>query len=392
MERHGIKIFFAAFVLAGAGAVPHASLAQPRVNAQPPAAEAAPIALLVDISSGQTLFERNADRRFVPASITKVMTLFLAFELMEQGKLAPAQVITLREESWEEWSGKGSTMFLPADARVKVDDLLAGIATVSANDGSIALAEGYSGSVAAWVSAMNQTARGIGMTDSYFGTPNGWPDEGKTFTTARDLARLAEAMIEGHPARYAHYIGRPQFGYNGITQPNRDPTIGRVRGADGIKTGFTNEAGYGFLGSASRDGRRLVMVIAGVERNSQRAQLSRQFLEWGFSAFDQRRIADEGQVVGTARVQGGNSLDVELVTDRPVHVNVPAGTPDGEVTATIRYDGPVRAPIAAGEKIAELEIVVPDMEPAVVPLVAREEVARAGFLRQIFNGIAGWLT
>lgn len=392
MNISGIKTLLAAIVLACAGVASHEGQARSRAPAQVPAEDEAPIALLVDLTSGQTLFERNADRRFVPASITKVMTLYQAFELMKAGNLAPGQVITMREESWKEWSRKGSTMFLPQGARVRVDDLLAGIATVSANDGSIALAEGYSGSVSAWVDAMNATARNLGMTDSHFGTPNGWPDDGATFTTARDLVRLAEAMIERHPRKYAHYIGRPQYEYNGITQPNRDPTIGRVRGADGIKTGFTNEAGFGFLGSAKRDGRRLVLVIAGVERNTQRARLSRQLLEWGFNAFDQRQIANEGEVVGSARVQGGSARRVDLIAERQVYVNVPAGTPEGDVKLTIRYDGPVRAPIEAGERMAELEIIVPDMEPATVPLIASEKVEKAGPLMRIFNGLMGWLT
>ncbi|MFL0356580.1 D-alanyl-D-alanine carboxypeptidase family protein [Erythrobacter sp. GH1-10] len=372
-------------------AMPTAAYSQTATGYGAPGENEAPIAFLIDVSSGQVLFERNADRRFIPASMTKAMTIYLAFELIEQGRLDPGQVMTVREDTWREWAGKGSTMFLPADARVRVDDLIAAIANVSANDGSIVLAEGQAGTVDAWVEEMNRHARLLGMTNSHFGTPNGWPDEGRTFTSARDLARLGEALVEQHPKKFARYVGRAGFTFNGITQPNRDPIIGRVRGADGIKTGFTNEAGFGFLGTAQRGGQRLVMVVAGIDRTAARARVSRRFIEWGFEAFERQRLFVDGALVGRARVQGGDARSVELATERTVFVNVPKGQVRA-MTINIVYDGPLRAPIEAGENIARLEILVPGMEPAIVPLVASEAVNRAGFFRRIFNGIAGWLT
>ncbi len=364
-------------------------VAQPQ-NVAAPSETEAPIALLVDVTSGQVLHARNENRRFVPASITKAMTLLLAFELMEEGNLRAEQIISLRQETWEEWSGKGSTMFLPANARVSVAELLTAIANVSANDGSVMLAEGYAGSVAKWTSLMNAKAREVGMVNSHFGTPNGWPDEGRTFTTASDLVTMAEALVTEHYALFSRFIGRPQFTYNGITQPNRDPLLGRVEGADGIKTGFTNEAGFGFLGTAERDGRRLVMVIAGVSRNSERARLSRRYIEWGFQAFDQKAIFSTGEIAGRARVQGGSTRSVELVTERDVFVNIPKDTQEAP-SARIVYDGPVRAPFAAGDEIAMLEVIVPGMEPARVPLVAAESVAEAGVISRIINGFMGWV-
>lgn len=375
----------------GAGLMAFGAQARVPDDLTVPDAEEAPIVLLVDITSGQVLYSRNADRRFIPASITKAMTIFLAFELIEEGALDPIQVYTVREDSWKEWAGKGSTMFLPEKSRVRVDDLIAAIANVSANDGAIALAEGHAGSVEAWVSAMNRKARELGMTNSHFATPNGWPDEGRTFTSARDLALLGEAMVERHPEKFARYVGRPGFRYNGIAQPNHDPLLGRVEGADGIKTGFTNEAGFGFLGTARRNGQRLVMVVAGVERGAARALISRQFIEWGFKGFERNRLFGKGTEVGKARVQDGAAQQVGLMTEREVFVNVPRDS-TGATKVTISYDGPVRAPIAAGEAIAQLEISVPGMEPAIVPLVAREDIAQAGFLRRIFNAIAGWLS
>lgn len=354
-----------------------------------PGEEEVPIALLVDITSGQVLHSRAANRRFVPASITKVMTLFTAFERIEDGKLDPRQMMTMSDDAWREWSGEGSTMWINAGDSVAVDDLLIGIANISANDAAIILAEGQAGSVSQWVAAMNAEARKLGMVNSHFGTPNGWPDEGATFTTANDLVKLAEALIRRHPDKFSHYIGRPSFAYNGIEQPNHDPLIGRLRGADGIKTGYTNEAGYGFLGTAQRGGQRLVLVVAGIDRNSVRARAARSYMEWGFSAFERERLYDEGQVVGEARVQGGSVRRIALETDRAVFVNVPQGRV-GELKASIAYDGPIRAPFERGDRIATLVIDVPGMEPARVPLLAAESVGEAGFFARIFNGIAGW--
>jgi len=350
-----------------------------------------PIALLVDISSGQVLFERNADRRFVPASITKTMTTFVAFELIQQGKLTPAQLMTTRPETWREWNGKGSTMWLNADSQVRVDDLITGIATVSANDGSIVLAEGAAGSVAGWSALMNSKARELGMTNSQFHTPNGWPDEGRTFTTARDLVKLAEAMVRRHPKKFAHYVGRPEFFWNGISQPNHDPLIGRVKGADGIKTGFTNEAGHGFLGTAQRGSQRLVMVIGSASSYGARSRNSRALMEWGFTAFHREQLFANGAKVGAARIQGGSSREVTLITDRTVRVNVPKGRTE-EMDMTIHYDGPVRAPVIAGQRVATLEVTVPDMEPARIPLIAASSVESAGFFARLWNGIAGWFS
>lgn len=364
------------------------------LSAQEPAVPSdseAPIAMLVDISSGQVLHQREANRRFVPASMTKAMTTFLAFELMAEGTLQPAQIMTIRPDTWEEWNGRGSTMWLPADARVRVDELLRGITTVSANDASMVLAEGHSGSVEAWTDAMNAKALSIGMTNSRFGTPNGWPDEGKTFTTARDLVALADAMISRHPTKFANYVGQSEFTFNDITQSNRDPMIGRVRGADGIKTGYTNESGFGFLGTAKRNGRRLVMVIAGAESQRARARLSRSYIEWGFSAFDARRLYGEGDEVSVARVQGGSSRSVALVTDRPVFMSFPEGE-DPAVRISVNYDGPLRAPIVAGSQVATLQIDVAGMEPASVPLIAKDDVAKAGIFGRLLNGFAGWVS
>ncbi len=355
-----------------------------------PSAEDAPIAYMVDLASGQVLYARDADRRFMPASITKVMTTFLAFEWMEEGRLFPQQVFSVRPDTFQKWNRVGSTMFLPHDARVSVDDLVHGVTTVSANDGAVVLAEGAAGSVEDWLTAMNAKALDIGMHDSHFATPNGWMDQGQTFTTANDLVTLGRAMISRHPSKYHHFVGATQFEYNGIRQQNHDPIAGVVPGADGIKTGFTNQSGFGFLGSAERNGRRLVMVVAGSPTGRARNASAKRFIEWGFSGFETHHLFRRGARIATARVQGGGVGRVGLRAHGPVQFSIPRGI-DPTMTLTVRYAGPLRAPIKVGEEVAELVVAVDGMPEHRVPLVAETEVFEATLLQRVFNGIGGWL-
>jgi D-alanyl-D-alanine carboxypeptidase (penicillin-binding protein 5/6) len=356
-----------------------------------PSPEAAPIAYLYDANSGQVLFAREADRRFMPASMTKVMTVFLAFEWMEQGRLFPQQVFTVRPATFAKWHHVGSTMFLPADARVTVDDLLHGITTVSANDGAVVLAEGAAGSVDDWVAAMNAKAREIGMGDTHYGTPNGWMDEGRTFTSARDLALLAQAMISRHPSKYHHFFGASGFRYNNISQRNHDPISGVVKGADGIKTGFTNQAGFGFLGAAERNGERLIMVVADSPRSRLRDPAARSLMEWGFANFDNVRLFPKDAVVAQARVQNGAAASVSLVGQRPISIAVPRGTRP-RISLAVRYEGPLQAPIKAGEQVAELVVNIEGMPQARLPLEAATDVLEANLAERILNGFRGWFT
>ena len=355
------------------------------------AAIRAPVVYLVDASNGQVLFEREADRRFVPASVTKVMTLYTAFDLMDAGQLAPHHLLPVSPEAWKQWRGRGSTMYLNVDTRVPVSDLLLGIANVSANDASYVLAEGAAGSVDSWTARMNAKARALGMNQSHFATPNGWPDEGATFTTARDLVTLASALLRVHPRKVARYTGKRQFTYAGITQSNYDPMLGRVEGADGIKTGYTNEAGFNYLGTAKRGDQRLFVVVAGADRQPDRARLARGLVEWGFSAFERKPLFAKGNTVSNAQVQNGQARSVELMADRDILLNVPQGHMN-EITMTIRYDGPLRAPIRESERGATLLIEAPDVAPAQVPLFAKESVAEAGLFARIVNAVAGWLS
>ena len=384
-----LAAFGAAAWLALASTAPGA--ARVRENVLPPVSESdAPIALLVDLTSGQVLFEREADRRFVPASITKAMTAFVAFEKMQSGAIDPRQTYTVSEATFLAWRRKGSTMFLNRGDRVTVDQLLRGVTTISANDAAVVLGEGASGSLDAWLADMNAAARKLGMRDSHFGSPNGYPDGGKTFVTANDLATLGQALVRRHPGKFRRYIGAHDFTFGGVTQPNHDPLLGTVRGADGIKTGFTYQAGFGFLGTAERSGRRLVMVVAGSDSAAQRNRAARALMEWGFAAFDSRPLFSAEQRVAEARVQDGSLVSVDLIAPHRITASLPAGS-TAQVTMHVRYDGPVRAPIAKGERIAQLHIEVDGMPDSVVPLVASQDVARAGFFDRITNAIWRWV-
>ena len=356
-----------------------------------PVAPEIPVVLLVDLSSGQTLFARDADRRFVPASVTKVMTAYSAFKLIEAGELSPSMQVTVSKEIADLWSGEGSSMFLKAGDRVTVGELLLGVTTVSGNDAAVVLSLAAVGSEDKWLALMNANAAELGMRDTHFGTPNGWPDEGRTYTSARDLARLAEAMTTRFPGLYKRYFGHRGLSYHNVAQNNHDPITGVVDGADGIKTGFTRESGYNFLGSAERGGRRLVMVVAGAPSPSLRNSTARDLIRWGFDAFESRVILPGGVPVGSARVQNGADGSVRLETGGEVLASVSPGSSDA-VKMTIRYRGPVEAPIHKGDEVAFLHVAVAGQAPHDVPLVAADSVPVANAFQRMINGIVGLVT
>ncbi|MFV0622577.1 D-alanyl-D-alanine carboxypeptidase family protein [Sphingomonas sp. ac-8] len=367
----------------------------PSVAAAPPFDTPAPVAYLQDLSSGAILYSKDADRRMPPASMAKMMTAYVAFDLIKKGDLKLDQKFQVRPETWERWHGPkaGSTMFLSVNEQVSVDDLLKGIITLSGNDACVVLAEGVAGTEESFTSLMNQRAKELGLTNSHFGTSNGWPDEGRTYVSARDLAKLASATIQNFPDLYKRFYSLESFTWgktlgagNDITQANRDPLLGRVAGADGLKTGHTEEAGYGFTGSAEQSGRRLVMVLAGLTSFNQRISESVRFMEWGFRAWRARPIAKKGKRIETADVQLGDSSTVGLVAPRDLTVTVPAGAAT-ELAGTVVYQGPIKAPIQAGQHIADLVITSPGMEPQRLPLVAEKAVDEAGFFGRAWAGL-----
>ena len=347
-----------------------------------------PVALLVDLSTGQTLFSREADRRFVPASVTKVMTAYTAFKLVREGRLNPDKQVVISPELEEKWWNEGSTMFLKAGDRVTIGQLILGITTVSANDAAVVVAQESVGTLDAWLKLMNANAAELGMRDTHFGTPNGWPDEGQTFTSARDLAILGEALVVRFPDLYRRYFGHRGMTYHEITQANHDPVTGVVDGADGIKTGYTRQAGYNFLGSAERNGRRLVMVIASAPTPAIRDKTARDLLRWGFDSFATRTVLPGQLVVGQAKVQDGATRTVRLTTASPVLASVPRGQED-DLRLSIRYRGPVEAPVKRGQRVAWLYVQSPGHPPHNIPLVAAEAVPRANAWERLVNGVTG---
>ncbi len=360
----------------------------------------APIGFLIDLSSGAVLLAKNADQRIPPASMAKMMTTEVAFELIDRGQLPLTKTCTVRPETWRQWHGPqaGSTMFLSVNEQVSVENLLHGIVTLSGNDASVVLAECIAGTEQAFVEQMNALARKLGMTNSNFGNSNGWPDEGRTYVTARDLATLARATIENHPKLYKQFYGRPSFTWGktlgsgqAITQGNRNPILGKVAGADGLKTGHTNEAGYGFTGSAEQNGRRLIGVVAGLSSWNARIQESTRLMEWGFNAWAARPLFKQGAQVAVAKVQLGDSSEVPLVAPRNLAATLPAGLASDKFQVKVRYDGPVKAPIAKGQHIADLVVSTGDTPPQTVPLVAGEAVGEAGFFTRVWVGFKSLL-
>ena len=361
----------------------------------PPFETPAKVAYLVDLSSGAVLLSKNADQRMPPASMAKMMTTNVAFELIKKGDLKLNQMCTVRPETWQKWHGPqaGSTMFLSPGEQVSVENLLNGIVTLSGNDASVVLAECIAGTEEAFVNIMNEHARALGLTGSRFGNSNGWPDEGRTYVTARDLATLARAEIENHPDLYKKFYSRSDFTWGktlgsgqAITQANRNPLLGRIPGADGLKTGHTEEAGYGFTGSADQNGRRLIMVVAGLDSFNQRIEESVKLMSWGFNAWQSKPLYKAGTTVGSAQVQMGSDDEVALVAPRNLAVTIPAGILSKVTSTRIRYQGPVKAPIAKGQHIADLVVTTTEGEQ-VTPLVAAAAVEEAGFFTRAWIGL-----
>ncbi|WP_174292004.1 D-alanyl-D-alanine carboxypeptidase family protein [Sphingomonas bacterium] len=371
------------------------ALATPAIAEAPPFETVAPIAYLEDMSSGAVLYQRDADRRMPPASMAKMMTVYVAFDMIRHGELKLDQMMTVRPETWKKWHGAqaGSTMFLSTGESVSVANLLYGIVTLSGNDACVVLAEGIAGSEEAFVARMNQKAQEIGLKNSHFGTSNGWPDNGVTYVTARDLAHLAEATIGTFPQFYKQFYSRRDFtwgktmgGNAPITQANRDPLLGHVTGADGLKTGHTDEAGYGFTGSAEQNGRRLVMVMAGMPTYGARAEESIKFMDWGFRAWQAKPLVAQGRQVATAEVQMGRSSSIGLVAGKPLTVTLPGGLSPA-LAAKVVYDGPIKAPIKAGDHLADLVVTSPGLPDQHLPLVAANDVAAAGFFGRAWAGL-----
>lgn len=375
---------------AGDAHAKNASASRPLYSTQ------APIVLLKDMDSGAILFSRGSDRRFAPASMAKVMTAYVVLDLIKKGELPRDRIFTVDAATWKKWNGSngGSTMFLRSGEKISVDELLKGLVTVSGNDAAAVLAVGIDGSEETFVKRMNAMASKIGMISSKFGTPNGWPDGGVTKVSAADLVLLADRLIRDHPDGYARYFSIPKLQHGKspdgkpIIQPNRNPILGHFAGADGLKTGHTAEAGYCFLGSAKRSGRRLIMVVAGMDSEKARRDEAERLMTWGFEQWEGRELVPAGAKVGWIDVGRGKAPTVTAEPGIIVRMTVPKGY-SGGFRAVMRSRTPITAPVMRGTPIADLIITPDGLPPQTTPLLAAYDVdaggwwarARTGFYR-----------
>lgn len=344
--------------------------------------------ILLDVGTGTVLLGKSADEHMPTSSMSKTLTLYLVFDALKHGQLKLEDEIPVSEKAWRM---EGSKMFIKVGSRVKAEDLIRGVAIQSGNDATVALAEALAGTEEAFVERMNQKAQELGMKNSHFMNASGWPDP-EHYSTPRDLALLAQHLLQDFP-EYYHYFGEKEFTFNKIHQPNRDPLLGKVAGADGIKTGHTEVAGYGLIGSASRDGRRLVLVMNGLQTEKARAEEGARLLEWGFRNFENKKIVAAGEEVSEAEVWLGQTAGVPLVAEKDVTVVLPVAR-RSDLRMTVNYTGPLEAPVKSGTAVGKLRIVIPDQEPVEVNLLAGRDVARKGIfgrvgarLHYLLNGV-----
>lgn len=338
-------------------------------------------AILIDYDTGQILFEKDAAEPMPPASMTKIMTVFLAFERLADGRLRMEDEIPISEKAWRKG---GSKMFVEVGSRVTVEDILHGIVVQSGNDAAIALAEAISGTEEAFAELMTEKAAAIGMKDTTFRNATGWPDP-EHRTTAHGLALLARDMIRRFPEYYKIYA-ETTFTYNGIKQGNRNPLLYKGMGADGLKTGHTENAGYGLTASAKRGDRRLILVVNGLGSVRERSSESERLLEWGFREFDNYTLLERGEVIEQASVWLGDRETVPLVTEEALVLTMPRAARK-DMRVTVEYEGPIPAPIVNGQVLARLRVAAPDMEDRVIALRAGEDVAKLGPFGRITSAI-----
>ena len=346
----------------------------------------APTAILVEAASGSVLFEKNADELRAPSSMMKLVTAEVVFHAIKQGDIKLTDEYRISENAWRRGGAPagGSTMFAALNSKVSVDDLLHGAIIQSGNDACIALAEGMAGNENIFAADyMTKRARELGLTQSTFANSNGLPDPGNKMTV-RELAKLARHIILTYPEFYKLF-GEKEFTWNKIRQQNRNPLLNSLEGADGLKTGYTKEGGYGMVGSAVQNGTRLIVVVNGLEDPDDRASEAKKMLEWGFRNFETRTLFSADQTLGYAKVFGGESRSVKLVSPDPIKVMVQKNVND-KLIARVLYNGPVRAPIEPGQKVGLIKVWRGPNVAVEAPVYAGEAIGVGSTMRRAIDG------
>ena len=339
-------------------------------------------AILVDITGRRVLYEKNADQHMPTSSMSKMMTIYMVFDALKAGKIHLDDEFTVSEHAWRQtYKQDESSMFLPINGRVKVEDLIRGVIIQSGNDATVVLAEGIGGSETQFVDEMNEKAKQIGLTDSHFMNPHGMPDPNH-YSTARDLATLAERLVTDFP-EYYHFFGELEFTYNGIKQGNRNPLLYHAgSGADGLKTGHTDAGGYGLTGSAMREGRRLIVVVNGLPSMQARADDPQALLDYGFNEFKTYTLFKAGDTVEKVATWQGTQPFVPLVIETPVAITLSFAEKKG-IKAVVKMPETVKAPIEAGQLVGKLVVSIPGLPDEEFPLKTANAVERLGFFPRI---------
>ena len=337
-------------------------------------------ALLIDLSTGEVLLDKNSEERTYPSSMTKIMTALMAFEKIKDGTLSMDQEFLISKKAWKMG---GSKMFIEVDKKVKVSDLLLGVVVQSGNDASIAIAEGISGSEETFAIEMNNLAKRIGLTNTNFVNSSGWPNDNH-YTTAKDLAKIAEYTLNEHPELYEMYA-ITEFTYSGIKQDNRNPLLYSFDGADGFKTGHTQAAGYGLVGSAKRGDRRLLLVLNGLETSRSRAQESLRLMDWGFNNFQLVDFYKQGEIVIEASTWLGKQEKVKLSSQQDISISIPK-THLSDMKVEVLVEEPIPTPISINDQVGLVQISYADKKLQ-YPLLASENIEQKGFFSRITSAL-----
>ncbi|WP_218044531.1 D-alanyl-D-alanine carboxypeptidase family protein [Kiloniella litopenaei] len=338
-------------------------------------------AYLIDYTTKTVLINKDAEVSMPPASMSKIMTAYMVFERLKDGRLSLDDKLPVSEKAWRKG---GSKMFVEVGKEVSIHDLLRGIIVQSGNDACIVVAEGLGGSEENFALEMTAKARELGMENSTFANATGWPDPGQRMT-AKDLAILADRIITDFPEFYDVYSEK-SFTWSGITQGNRNPLLYKNLGADGLKTGHTEEAGYGLTASAKQGDRRIIMVLNGMGSAKERAEESARLVSWAFREFDNFELFKAGETVDTADVWLGTEKTIDLVPEEDLLLTLPRNAKN-KMTATVNYVGPIQTPIEKGERLGTLTIEAPDIDTVEIPLVAANSVEREGGFSRIVSAL-----